>query len=328
MDTKERTGRRTASPGKKPVRRPAESSGSATKTGADRKRKIRRRNTVTTNVTVDVVYTQPSPFNQNSFLLKLITVIAVVIALLFGMSIFFRVETVTVAGAEKYTPWEIREASGIRDGENLLTLSKAQISSRITSQLPYVDKVRVGIKLPDVVKIEIEELDVVYAIEASDASWWLIRADGVVVDSTNAVDAEAHTRILGVKLDTPVIGQRCVAAEPVPETSEEGETVPSVIRAADQLDAAISIVQYLESNRIVGDAATVHVESLGQLSFWYQDRFQVLLGDTTQLAYKVQLAAAAINSHKDSHNRGVLDATLTVRPYPDAEHQVILTEFE
>ena len=73
----------------------------------------------------DVVYTQPKPFLRRRFLLHMATVLAVVVALVLGMSLFFKVETVTVAGMEKYTAWDVRQASGISDGENLLGISKA-----------------------------------------------------------------------------------------------------------------------------------------------------------------------------------------------------------
>jgi hypothetical protein len=59
--------------------------------------------------TPDVVYVQPGPFNKYRFLLHLATIVAVVIALLFGMSIFFKVDTVMVTGFQKYTAWDIRD---------------------------------------------------------------------------------------------------------------------------------------------------------------------------------------------------------------------------
>ena len=52
----------------------------------------------------DVVYTPAKPFSRERFLLRLATVVAVVIAMMFGISIFVRVEHGMVAGAEKYTP--------------------------------------------------------------------------------------------------------------------------------------------------------------------------------------------------------------------------------
>ena len=79
----------------------------------------------------DVVYTEPKPFLRRRFILHMATVLAVVVALILGMSLFFKVETVTVAGMEKYSAWDVRQASGISDGENLLSISKAKISDSI-----------------------------------------------------------------------------------------------------------------------------------------------------------------------------------------------------
>ena len=93
----------------------------------------------------DVVYTPAKPFSRDRFLLRLATVVAVVIALMFGVSIFFRVEHVTVSGVDKYTPYMIQQAAGIKEGDALLGLSDARISGKITSALPYVENVSISI---------------------------------------------------------------------------------------------------------------------------------------------------------------------------------------
>lgn len=263
----------------------------------------------------EVVYTQPGPFNRNRFLLQLITVVAVVLALVFGMSIFFKVKTVVVSGAEKYTAWQVREASGVIDGENLLTLSRAQLATRIESKLPYVAEARVGIKLPDTVNIEIVELDVAYAAQAADESWWLLRADGVILEKINAADIAQHTKILGVQLQTPQEGMDAAAAEPIQDTTApSGETLPPVtVKASEQLGTAISIVQYLEENGIIGDAASIDVTNLGAIELWYGERYQVILGDTTQLSYKIKCMKAAIDKQSD-YQSGILDISFTTWP--------------
>jgi len=270
-----------------------------------------------------IVYTQPKPFNRNRFLLRLATVVAVVLALLFGMSIFFKVKHVTVSGADKYTAWQIREASGLQEGENLLTVSEAKISARIRTTLPYVYSVRVGIKLPDTVNIEITELDVVYAIEAGDGSWWLMDADGKIVEKTTGSAALSHTRILGVKLDTPALGEQAAALEPEPqETGEEGQTIPVTVREAERLNAVISILQYLEDNGVIGQAASLDVTDLSRIELWYSDRYQVLLGDTTQLSYKIENMKKAIDQ-QTKYQSGILDVSFTT--WPD---QVGFTSFD
>lgn len=283
----------------------------------NRKRTVKRRpaaaGTRKTAPSPDVVYTQPKPFSRNRFLLRLLTVVAVVLALTFGMSIFFKVKTVTVTGAEKYTAWEIREASGIQEGENLLTLSDAMISGKITAKLPYVKKVRVGIKLPDTVNIEIEELDVVYAAEGDDGTWWLMNAQGGIVEQTNASVADEHTKIVGVKLAAPKVGQQAVAAEPVAETTPEGETVPVTTYARERLSTVISILQYLEENGVVGAIASVDVTDMGALEIWYGQRYQVTLGDTTQLGHKIKSMKLAIDQMHE-YQTGVLDVSFTTWP--------------
>ena len=262
----------------------------------------------------DVVYVQPAPFNRARFILCILIAVAVVLAVIFGMSIFFKVdeEKITVSGAEKYTAWQIREASGIKDGENLLSISEARISSSIEDALPYVNKVRVGIKLPDTVKIEIEELDVVYSAEAVDGSWWLIRSDGYVVEKTNSADAEQYTKLVGIQLAEPAQGQQAVAYQKV-QTGEDGETVPVTVLASEQLATALSIAQYLEDCNMIGEAASIDVTDMGDLNLWYGERYQVTLGDGMELARKIRSMKAAIEQMGD-YQSGVLDVSFTTWP--------------
>lgn len=284
--------------------------------------KVKVKKTTPRQPTPDVVYTEPGLFSRSKMILRLVTVVAVVLALIFGVSIFFKVETVTVAGHQKYTAAEIKQASGIRDGDNLLGLNNARITSNIIRDLPYVSKVRVGIKLPNTVKLEVVELDVVYSIEADDGSWWLIRGDGVVIEKTNSADAELHTKVLGVKLTGPVVGQKATAAQQTTqETTADGEPVPTTVNAGEQLSVAIDLMQYLEERGIIGTAASINVEDLADLQIWYGTRYQVMLGDTMDLKNKIARMKAAIDSASDTQT-GILDVTFTVMP-----DQVICTPF-
>lgn len=312
MDTKDRKRQAVAPPrgGRKP----------ASAQTADRKtaQPARRRKPAEAGI----VYTQPKPFNRNRFLLRLATVVAVVLAMLLGMAIFFKVETVTVSGVEKYTAWDIKQASGIQEGDSLLSLSDAKISGKIITALPYVKQARAGIKLPNTVNIEIEELDVVYAVECNDSSWWLMSADGRVVDSTNSAEAKAYARIVGVQLSNPQVGQQAVAAEPDPAAESDPEassqpvqTTPVTVHNSERLDTVVTILQYLEENGIIGQMASVDVSNLGAIEMWYGTRFQINLGDRTQLGYKVSSMKSTIdNPEMGQYSSGMLDVSFTVKP--------------
>ena len=315
METKERGKKPGPSRRENPqVRKNVNRSGPAKKQARPANRRTqtpRRKERTTQPPGQDVVYTQPGFHDKGLLILYLVSALGVVLALVFSISIFFKASTVTVSGNEKYTTEEIIAASGIQPGESLLGVNRAKISSRIQENLPYVYSVRVGIKLPDTVRIEIIELEVVYAAEADDGSWWLLRSDGVIVEKTNGADAAQHTIIKGVLLTNPQVGARAEATQPIPdETTPDGETVPVTVTGAEQLDVAVSLMQYLEESGILGEIATIDVSDLGNLEMWYGTRFRVLLGDTTDLKNKVFAVKGAIDKSGDTEQR-ILDATFT-----------------
>ena len=259
----------------------------------------------------DVVFTQPKPFLRRRFVLHIATVLAVVLALILGMSIFFKVEKVTVSGMMKYTAWDIRQASGIQDGENLLSLSKAQISGNIMTNLPYISSVRVGIKLPGTVHIEVTEVDVTYAVEDTQGAWWQISSQGKVVAALAAAEAQDYTRILGIRIQNPQAGQWAVAEEPVPEVDEDGVEIPVTVLGSERFSLALQILQNLEANGILGKVATVDVTNMGALILWYGTQYQVLLGDRTDLTRKIQAMEGAIVK-LGAFDRGILDVRFVI----------------
>lgn len=271
-----------------------------------------------------VVYTQPQAFNRSRLMIQLISIMAVVLALILCLSIFFRVETITVSGANAYSAWAVREASGIEEGDYLLTFSRARAVARIEAELPYVYSARIGIKLPNTVNIVIEEIDVVYAIQCQNNIWWLMTSEGEVMEQTNAAEANNYTKVLGVKLNSPVPGEQASAYETAPvsssstdETAAEGETVsatPVTVTAQQRLNAALQILQALELNEVVGEAASVDVSELTRIELWYGTRFQVNLGDINatnhDMAYKIAAMKASIASFNE-YEMAMLDCSFT-----------------
>lgn len=258
----------------------------------------------------DVVYTMPQPFRRATLLVQLASVVLAVAALMGAVSLFFRVETVTVLGAKKYSPWTVWEASGIQEGDSLLGLSKARAAGKIRSALPYVDEVKITRNLPGTVNIEITELDVTYAVAATDNTWWLITSEGLVVEKVDASTASGYTRIFGVTVDAPRVGQTVAAAadrpaegetEPDPSAPTTDVTLPAVMLQTNalRLDAALQILQSLEHNEVIGQVAQVDVADLEQITLQYGQRYKVLLGANTDLTYKVDYMTQAVRQMED-----------------------------
>ena len=342
MDTKEKK-KRPAQPAKKrPAAAPVKK-GTAARGGTDRSRreaaaKAARIKAMKQNVQKapkrrvsrpkmpmqPIVYTQPKVFNRNRLIVQLLSIVAVVLALVLCLSIFFRVKTITVSGAEAYSAWNIREASGLEEGDYLLTFSKARACAKIKAELPYVDTVRIGIKLPDTVNIVIEEIDVVYAIQDVDGIWWLMNSDGRIMEQTDTAGAGNYTKVLGVKIVTPEVQDLAVAFQDLAlqqpqepqETQVPGETqvpTPVIITEQQKLSAALTILQALELNEIVGEAASVDVSDLTRIELWYGTQYQVNLGDTNNMDYKIACLKYTVSSLQE-YDSGELDISFTIWP--------------
>ncbi len=275
----------------------------------------RRKKTPVKKKESQIQYTPAKPFNRNRFLLRLATAAAVVLALFAGMSIFFKVDStkIIVAGAEKYTAWDVAEASGVRDGDGLLGLSKAKIGARICKKLPYVDSVRVGIKLPDTVHIEIKERSVAYAASDTMSNWWLLNAQGRIIDKADGAAVKSHTQILGVKLQGAMVGEQAVASEAAPTTPTDEPALP-VVSGKTQLENALQLISALEKNGVMGNVDSVDVSDLSRLTLVYEDRFQINLGDNSKMDYKIASIKAVINEELGDYDQGYLDASFTTHP--------------
>ena len=280
-----------------------------------KKRSAKKKSTREKQQAPAVIYTQPQAFNRNRLLVQLITVVAVVLALVLGLSVFFKVENIQVSGAEVYSEWAIKEASGLNEGDNLLTFSHARSAALIKANLPYVDTVRFGIKLPDTVNIIVKEDEVVYAVKDQNGQWWLMNSDGRIVEMGSNSKATNHTQVLGVVLDNPVIDERAIAMETVStETLPEGETAPIVsTTGAQRLTAVLQILRALEANDIVGAAASVDVTRIEDIILWYGTRYQVNLGDSSRLDYKIACMNDVILQMSD-YQSGILDISFTIWP--------------
>ena len=250
---------------------------------APRRRRPRRRERKPRS---EIHYTQPKPFFRNRLLVQLLSVAAVVLAVTVGISIFFKVDTVMVTGAEKYSAATVAEASQIRDGDSLIFFGRARAARRIKMDLPYVDTVRFRLQLPGTVNIIIEEKTLAYALQAVDGSWWMITADGKVVEKTTAAAAESAPTIQGVTLQNPAVGKNAVAFEP--------EGPDTIATAADRLKAAVAVLVQLEKWELFAPATIIDVSDLFALRVYCGPDYRVELGDLGDLEEKISIVKFAL----------------------------------
>ena len=231
---------------------------------------------------------------------RLLIMAAVVAALALSMIIFFRVRNVEVRGNLFYSAEEISAATAIADGDNLLTISRGQVAGSVMAQLPYVESVQVTRRLPDTVIVTVTEFDTTYAVPDAAGTWYLMTSTGKLTEQVPELEAKAHIQVENLVLKAPVVGEQAV-----PSADEGKEDA-----ARRRLETLLKLLKEIEAAGLVREVSSVNVMTTSSLSLWYGDRFQVELGDSSELAYKLEYLKLIIAEQKD-YTTGTIDLSLS-----------------
>jgi len=220
---------------------------------------------------------------------KLLALLVIVAVFILCVAIFFKVNEVRVQGNSLYSAQEVIDASGIQKGDNLMTLSKPVIAGKIMAALPYVEEVRIGRILPDKITLTVKESDAAFAVTDSAGGAWLMNSSGKILEQAPK-SAATYPKITGVTAESPEVGKQIVCKQ------------------AENLNAALQVLSALEPTGFIAQVAEVNVEKTYDIVVWYQDKYEIRLGGTDELDYKIQYLTAVLGK-MENYQTGVIDLT-------------------
>lgn len=252
-------------------------------------------------------------------LLGILGVLAVValgavvsINLLFNVTAF-RVETfdrTTPADTGIYTEDEIIAALGIEMNTSLFGFSTTQKTIELQSKFPYLDNVQVDIQLPGTVVIKVRPATERFTCMYSGG--WMILSDSLKVLRTDISQPSGLT-VLSCSLQPDFVPSPGMFLVPVSYNSLlEGEPETAETAQQNAMQVLTDLLEELEAEGLQDGVTALDIQDLSNISFTYQDRIQVLLGNSNRLDYKVRLAAVAIldpNKGLAASDRGTLDVS-------------------
>lgn len=224
-----------------------------------------------------------------------LTFIIVCAALLFGMSVFFRVSSIEVTGNSYYTEEEIILASGIEEGDNLFFLNKSSAAARMYSKLPYLTDVSITRVLPNKLVIDIIESAAI-AYVTSESGLWAIDSSCKLLSTIEQSEASS---LIEIRSLTPI----------APET---GEVIAPGDAESPKVAYLADILAAIEDNNMQGDIEWIDMSDISNPSFYYLGRFTVRLGYDEELDYKFLKLLAAVNELA-AGDRGTLDLSIDKR---------------
>lgn len=210
------------------------------------------------------------------FLYKLLSVLAICVCLVTALTLFFRVDTVVITGGVRYTQQELRDATGIRDGANLLLLNKGRVAASMTEKLPYLKEISgISKKLPDTLEIQVEECGKPLAVLQDGAAWLIsptTSGRGRIVEQLPAAAARDYGVIDGCQLLAPSVG-----------------TGPAfATEYAVQQSSLLSLLGALEAAGMLEQVEAIHLGDASELTMEYGGRFTVRLSYSADYARKLQ----------------------------------------
>ena len=214
---------------------------------------------------------------RSSALGKLLIMLAVVAAIVFGVAIFFKVNTIEIQGNTVYSADQIIEASQIQQGDNLLTVNKALAVGNIKAALPYVEDVSIARSLPDGIIIQVRESVVSFAVMTDTNACWLVGPSGKALERIEPAAFNENPHINGLLISTA-------------------------------LAAALDVMKELDGTGLLEHIRVIDVEKEYDMSIWYDERYEIKLGGTDELAYKIRYLCSILDQLSE-FQAGTIDLT-------------------
>ncbi|MEF9971346.1 MAG: FtsQ-type POTRA domain-containing protein [Oscillospiraceae bacterium] len=210
-------------------------------------------------------------------ILSSVSFIVICAALIFGMSVFFRVSEIKVNGADRYTREDVISASGVKEGDNLVFINRDAIANKISTKLMYAGDVTVSRKLPNTVIIDVAESSTIASIP-TDSGPWLINKNCKLLEKSKVADTSPRIVVKGFTAIKPQAGKT---------VSVKDEDKIKVTYLSELLSA-------MERENMIAEVSVIDMSNLANAEFTYQEKFKVKLGKKENLEYKLSLLLAAI----------------------------------
>ena len=274
-------------------------------------------------------------------MLGVLAVLAVLAAaVLLSVNLLFKVTAFRIENFDRTTPADTGIYSGedilnalqIEQDSNLFGFSTAAKTQELSLALPYLDRVQVDIQLPGTVVVKVEPATERFAVPY-DGGWAILsdrlkilrladsRPDGMLslsmtLDDTfdpqvgTYVEPASYNSLLDAPEQAAASGDTAEPT-PTPTATAAPEVVYLQTPAPEELQ---TLLTELHEKDLFDGITAVDIADLSRISVVYQDRVRVILGNDTNMEYKLRLAAVALTDPDEGllpADRGTLDVSMT-----------------
>ena len=209
----------------------------------------------------------------------------VLAAAVVAMTVFFRVKTISVEGAEQYGSEELIAGMDVQKGDNLYLWNKNRVLSDLMHSFPYLESAQLRRKLPDGLVLTVTECTAAAAVRNEDNTFTYISAGGKVLEN-NAADGGLPT-VLGVTLNAQI-----------------GDFLATGTDA--HVDAMLNVLENMDAAGLLEKMSFLNLNDLTDVRIGYDKRFDIRAGSLDDLTYRLRFAQTVISDRLSASDIGRL----------------------
>lgn len=221
------------------------------------------------------------------------------IGVILVLTMFFNINEITVTGDAVYSADDIINTSDVIAGDNLIFISKDEINEKISTELPYVDSVKIKRHLPSGLELIITKTEAKYAI-IQDGYYTLLNKNGKVLES--------GLEFIGENITLLNMGEIVSA--------ELGSTVAT--KSEKVFDKLVLVSDACEECGLT-DITSMDLSDIYNIKLVYQGRITLELGETDKdnISKKLALGKSALETQNEENEyyRGTINLTVEGKGY-------------
>ena len=220
-----------------------------------------------------------------------------------ALTVFFKVDTITVEGAQKYRAEEIVAGMDVKQGDNLYLWNKVKVCDAMLEKFPYLQSVQIRRHLPNALVVTVTECSASVAI-ASNGGYLLLSKEGKALEQS--ASSNGLPVVTGMTLTDVPLGKVL--------SSDSSE-------AADDL---LTILQTLDAADMLKDLAFINLSDLHDIHIGYLKRFDIRVDSVDNLAYYLRFAQTVIEDRLSPSDIGQLywDSQNRLHYVPDTAENI------
>lgn len=222
-----------------------------------------------------------------------------IIGIVLVLTMFFNINEITVSGDAVYSNESIIASSGASVGDNLIFISKDEINEKISTELPYVDSVKIKRHLPSGLELVITKTEAKYAV-IQDGYYTLLNKNGKVLESGLEFIGENITLLNMGEIISAEVGANIVA-----ENEKVYDKLLLVSNACEECG--------------IDSITSIDLSDIYNIKLLYQGRITLELGETdnANIYKKLALGKSAIETQnkENEYYRGTINLTVDGKGY-------------